>query len=121
MKVENSFYYCENMKGETVAIPIAEMELVGKYYNEKELHKNHPDRWTFCYEIPKKLAVKNSIYFWGVTVSWRDDKTPTGVTITAVPVDTEEEVANVWNEINYFHNHVQCDTPDRGAALEYLA
>ena len=121
MRVENSFYYCENTKGETVAIPIDKMELIGRYFNEKELKKNYPDRWTFHYRIPEKLAVKNSIYFWGSTVSKHGYRTPDGVIITAVPVDTEEEVANVWNEINYFHNHVQCDTPKRGAALEYLA
>jgi len=121
MKVENSFYYCQNTKGETAAIPIAEMELIGKYYNEKELNKKWDDRWTFHYRIPEKLAVKNSIAFWGSTVSKHGYRTPDGVIITAVPVDTEEECANVWNEINYFHNHVQSDTPKRGAALEYLA
>ena len=59
MKVENSNYYCVNAKGETVSIPLVEIGLVGRYYNERVLQQyREKDSWTFSYRISKKLATE---------------------------------------------------------------
>lgn len=116
MKVENSDYYCVNTNGETVSIPLAEIGLVGRYYNERVLQQyREKDSWTFHYEISDKLAIEKNLAFWAVSVSGSG-----GVIITAAPVSTEIEVANVWNEINYFHNRAYRDTVTRGRAEEFV-
>lgn len=121
MKVENSTYYCANTKGETVGIPIVEIGLVGKYYNEKELQNfRKEDKWTFHYQIPEKLAAKHNLRWWGSTVNAAGYRTHGGVIIAAAPVATEIEVANVWNAINDFHNKAYCDTVTRGRAEEFV-
>ena len=116
MKVENSNYYCVNAKGETVSIPLAEISLVGRYYNERVLQQyKGMDRWTFHYQISEKLARDNDLRYWAVSKGGRG-----GVIITAAPVSTEIEVANVWTEINYFHNKAYRDTVTRGRAEEFV-
>lgn len=115
MKVENSNYYCVNTKGEMASIPLAEIRLVGKYYNEKELNNfKINDRWTFNYQIHIDIANGADIKFWA------NNKSGGNVVITAAPVATEIEVANVWNAINDFHNRAYRDTVTRGRAEEFV-
>lgn len=121
MKVENSTYYCTNTKGETVGIPLAEIGLVGVYYNERVLQQyREKDRWTFHCQIPEKLAKRNSLRWWCGTVNAAGYRTQGGVIITAAPVATEIEVANVWNAINDFHNKAYRDSVTRGRAEEFV-
>ena len=121
MKVENSNYYCVNTKGETVSIPLAEIGLVGRYYNERVLQQyREKDSWTFHYQISEKLAKEKGLMWWCGTVNLAGYRTQEGVIITAAPVSTEIEVANVWNEINYFHNKAYRDTVTRGRAEEFV-
>ena len=121
MKVENSNYYCVNTKGETVSIPLAEIGLVGRYYNERVLQQyREKDSWTFSYRISKKLATELGIHYWGIGTNCKGKDSHPDVIITAAPVATEIEVANVWNEINYFHNRAYRDTVTRGRAEEFV-
>ena len=121
MKVENSNYYCVSTKGETVSIPLAEISLVGRYYNKRVLHQyREKESRTFHYQISEKIAKKKGLMWWGGTVNAAGYRTQEGVIITAAPVSTEIEVANVWNEINYFHNKAYRDTVTRGRAEEFV-
>ena len=116
MKVENSNYYCINTKGETVSIPLTEITLVGRYYNERVLQQyREKDSWTFHYQISEKIAREKDLRYWAVSKCGSG-----GVIITAAPVSTEIEVANVWNEINYFHNKAYRDIVTRGRAEEFV-
>ena len=114
MKVENSNYYCVNKHGETVSIPLAEIRAICTYFNEKKLNQYIPEnRWTFAYEVHIDIAKKNNLCYFAENVNGEM------VEILASPVATEEEVANVWNEINYFHNRAYRDTVTRGRAEEF--
>jgi len=115
MRIEDNTYYCNNTHGETVGIPLTEISLVGRYFNEKLLNSLKADKWTFDFQISKKLAKALCLCYWAECVNHPS------VVLRAVPAKTEEEVANVWNEINYFHNNKRrTDAIPRGTAMEYL-